>query len=180
MKVILSSFSELHGEARGYWECQVLAPALLRAFPALSRAKCTIDYSEGPMQTNRPSFWPAALKNPPLNVEMPSHTDFPGMRSLRDEANLGWDKAFVQMNERGEWLRLMGADQCMADTLLLPFQELHFVLRFEGLAENFRDMVDTLTSECQYPETRLFGYGLIDPTPYQPKVPIPGWVSRLL
>jgi hypothetical protein len=180
MNVTLSSFSEVHGEVRGYWECRVLASALLWAFPALSRGNCTIEYKESPLQTNRPSFWPAGVNGAPLNVEMPSHSDFPGMRSLRDEANMSWDKAFVQMQERGEWMRLMGAAPCMADTLLLPFQELHFVLRFEGKPEKFRELVDALTAESQYPETRLFGYGLIHPTPYNPKITAPGWVSTLL
>ena len=180
MNVTLSSFSELHGEVRGYWECRVLASALLWAFPALSRASCTIDYREGSLETNRPSFWPASLKDAPLNVEMPSHSDHPGLPSLRDEANRSWDKAFVQMQERGEWLRLMGAAPCMADTLLLPFQETSFVLRFEGKTEKFKDLVDGLTAESQYPETRLFGYALNHSTPYPPKITVPGWVMRLL
>jgi hypothetical protein len=85
MNVTLSSFSELHGEVRGYWECRVLAPALLWAFPALSRASCKIDYREGSLETNRPSFWPAALKDAPLNVEMPSHSDHPGLPRERVE-----------------------------------------------------------------------------------------------
>jgi hypothetical protein len=110
---------------------------------------------------------------------MPTHSDA-GLRSLKDEANLSWDKAFLQMKERGEWLRLMGAAPCMADTLLLPFQELKFVLRFEGKPEKFRELVDALTAENQYPETRLFGYGLIHTTPYNPKITAPVWVSTLL
>ena len=179
MHVSLSSFSELHGEVRGYWDCRILAPALLWAFPALSRAKCTMDYRDGPPATNRPSFWPAAVKDRPLDIEMPTHSDA-GLRSLKDEANLSWDKAFLQMQERGEWLRLMGAAPCMADTLLLPFQEIDFLLRFEGRNEIFQEMADALTAEFQYPETRLFGYSLIAPTPFQPKIEMPGWVSGRL
>lgn len=180
MDVQLSSLSTVRGEVRGYWECRVLSPALLWAFPALSRAKCTLEYNFDTSETDRPSFWPAAVKDAPLNTEMPTHSDHPGLRSLRDEADRCWDMAYEQMQDRGEWLRLMGAAPCMADTLILPFQEIHFVLRYEGKIENFETLLTDLTDETQFPETRLLGYALCNQTIYQPKTPAPEWVLQRL
>ena len=180
MKVTISHFSEVRGEVRGYWECRVLSPALLWAFPALSRARCQIDYVHEDLDTSRPSFWPAAVKDAPLDTEMPTHSDHPGLRSLRDEADRCWDMAFEQMNDRGEWLRLMGAAPCMAKTLLLPFQEIEFVLRFENTKEKFDELIAELVVGNQYPETRLLGYSLCLETPYHPKTPMPEWALKLL
>jgi hypothetical protein len=88
--------------------------------------------------------------------------------------------AYEQMQDRGEWLRLMGAAPCMADTLILPFQEIHFVLRYEGKIENFETLLTDLTDETQFPETRLLGYALCNQTIYQPKTPAPEWVLQRL
>jgi hypothetical protein len=184
MNVNLHSFNEVRGEVRGYWECRVLSPALLWAFPAFSRAGCLIDIARGfkalELGPSRPSFWPAAVKDAPLNVEMPSHTDQQGLRSLKDEADRCWYMAYDQMKERGEWLRLMGAAPCMSNMLLMPFQAVQFTLRFEDTAGKFEDLLNELTNEDQYPEIRLLGYMLCDKTPYQPKTPTPDWVNKLL
>jgi hypothetical protein len=180
MNVTLSSLSEVRGEVRGYWECRVLSPALLWAFPALSRARCQIDYVHEELEISRPSFWPAGVKEAPLNVEMPTHSDHPGLRSLKDEADRCWDVAYGQMKDRGEWLRLMGAAPCMANTLLTPFQEIEFVLRCENTCTKFEHLLDELTHENQYPETRLLGYSLCKNTIYRPKITAPEWVLNRL
>lgn len=178
MDVTLSSLSEVRGEVRIWWECRVLAPAFLWAVPALSRAGCLIEYTHEEFSTVRPSFWPAALKDGPLDLEMPSHTDQPGMRSLKDEANRCWDMAFDQMEARGEWLRLMGAARCMANTLLLPFQEITATIRFEGAEYKLHAMFSQI-NESQFPETRLLGFKLAKDLPY-PKILAPGWAQKLL
>jgi hypothetical protein len=146
----------------------------------MSRARCFFDYTEDNDDLNRPAFWPAAVKDAPLDVGMPTHSDHPGLRSLKDEANRCWDMALQQMQDRGEWLRLMGAAPCMAQTLMLPFRELSFALRYEGKTETLVDMLSELTHPSQFPETRLFGYKLSENTPYTPKTPMPGWVSQLI
>jgi hypothetical protein len=147
--------------------------------PALTRAGCLINFPDEEIQTNRPAFWPAAVKDVPLNVEMPTHSDHPGLPSLRDEANRCWDMAFQQMQDRGEWLRLMGAARCMADTLLLPFLEVGLTIRYEGPSNKLQAMLDEL-AESKFPETRLLAYKLADKTPYDPKTPAPGWVQNLV
>lgn len=179
MDVSLSSLSEVRGEVRIWWECRVLAPALLWAVPALTRAGCLVQFTHEELKTNRPSFWPAGLKEGPLDVEMPSHTDHPGLRSLKDEANRCWDMAFQQMKDRGEWLRLMGADRCMDNTLLMPFQELTVSIRYEGSSYKLQELLEELVTN-RFPETRLLGYKLADKTPYDTKTPAPGWVQNLL
>jgi len=178
MDVTLSSLSEVRGEVRIWWECRVLAPAFLWAVPALSRAGCLIQYTHEELKTNRPSFWPAALKDGPLDLEMPSHSDQPGMRSLKDEANRCWDMAFQQMKDRGEWLRLMGADASMANTLLMPFLEIDVVIRYEGSSYKLQEMLEELASS-RFPETRLLGFRLAKDLSY-PKILAPGWVQKLL
>jgi hypothetical protein len=179
MNVTLSSFSQVRGEVRGYWECRVLTPALLWAFPALSKAGSQITYLNEDIGYGRPSFWPAAVSEP-LNTEMPTHSDHPGLRSLKDEADRCWDMAFDQMTERGEWLRLMGAHKHMAFTLFMPFQEIPFALRIETKIETFENLLNELCGENQYPETRLLGYSLCNQTIYQPKIPAPEWVLNRL
>jgi len=180
MQVTCTHLSSVRGEVRGYWECRVLSPALLWALPALTRARCQVDYVHEEFVASRPSFWPAAVKDAPLDVEMPTHSDHPGLRSLRDEANRCWDMAFEQMEGRGEWLRLMGAAPCMANALLLPFQEIEFVLRFENTEQKFEELLNELCNPNGYPETRLLGYSLCNQTIYQPKTPAPEWVLKLL
>jgi len=180
MKVTLSSLSTVRGEVRGYWECRVLSPALLWAFPALSRARCRIDYVPEGFENGRPSFWPAAIKDAPLDLEMPTHSQHSGLRSLRDEADRCWDMAYNQMYDRGQWLRLMGAAPCMSNMLLLPFQEIEFVLRFENTEQKFEELLNELCNPNGDPETRLFGYSLCNQTIYQPKNPAPEWVLQRL
>jgi hypothetical protein len=178
MDVTILSLSEVRGEVRIWWECRVLAPAFLWVVPTLSRAGCLIEYIHEEFSTVRPSFWPASLKDGPLDLEMPSHTDQPGMRSLKDEANRCWDMAFEQMEARGEWLRLMGAARCMANTLLMPFQELTVMIRFE----NDKDTLETMLlaiDETPFPETRLLGFKLAKDLNYNKPI-VPGWAQKLL
>jgi len=180
MDVTLSSYASGKGEVSANWECGVLSPALLWAFPVLSKAGCVIEYYPfGTVEICRPSFWPASIKNGPLDTEMPTHSD-QGLRSLRDEANRCWDMAFNQMIERGEWLRLMGADQCMELSLLTPFIDILFSLKFQGSDETFQTLLDDLTEDKNFPETRLFGYLLCKNTAFRPLTEVPEWVLKLL
>jgi hypothetical protein len=87
--------------------------------------------------------------------------------------------AHSQMQDRGEWLRLMGADRCMANALLMPFTELGFSLSFHGKAKIFEALIDELTNETYDPETRLFGYLLCKNTAFRPLTEVPEWVQRL-
>ena len=184
MKVTLSRFLEAGSKVTATWECRVLAPALLWAVQALSTAKCAIEIADNPVRTlpvtGYPSFWPAGLKETPLDTEIPSHSDHPGLRSLKDEAVRCWEMSLTQMNDRGEWLKLLGAHPCMIRTLQLPFQLLVCKISYKGSRTVLRKMLGELTKGDQFPETRLLGFHLGNNKYLPAPNTVPDWVKELL
>jgi hypothetical protein len=157
------------------WEGGVSVPALLWALPAILDRYGRVDYDLTKGVPVQPSFWAASVKDGPLDIEMPTHSEA-GLRSLRDEAARAWDMALHQMEDRSDWLRLMGAARIISDSLFLPFTQLGVTIWVpkDNLETLFTDLI-----QSPFPETRLMGYLLARDTKVKLPEP-PEWIRQRL
>lgn len=102
-----------------------------------------------------PLFWPAATAGADIPMESRSDSH---LRSMRDEAVRCWDGALSEMTKKRDWLRMLGAHDCVADQLFLPFRGVDAVITIPNFVNEFL----AATTEARLcPDLRVLGYRLI-------------------